>query len=81
MFHSEQINVTEKRAVLHVARCAPKTERIIVDGVGVISEVHAVLERMAEFSRQVRGEEWRGTPKSASAMSSTSGSAASTSPP
>jgi glucose-6-phosphate isomerase len=60
MFRGEQINVTEKRAVLHTALRAPETERIVVDGVDVVPEVHAVLERMAAFSRQVRGGQWRG---------------------
>ena len=60
MFRGEQINVTEKRAVLHTALRAPETERIVVDGVDVVPEVHAVLERMAAFSRQVRSGEWQG---------------------
>jgi len=60
MFRGERINVTEKRAVLHTALRAPATERIVVDGVDVVPEVHAVLERMAAFSDQVRSGEWRG---------------------
>jgi glucose-6-phosphate isomerase len=60
MFRGELINVTEKRAVLHVALRAPKSERIIVDGVDVVPEVHAVLERMASFAQQVRSGEWQG---------------------
>ena len=60
MFHGERINVTENRAVLHGALRMPKTERIVVDGIDVVTEVHAVLERMAEFARQVRDGEWRG---------------------
>ncbi len=59
-FRGELINVTEKRAVLHVALGAPKTERIILDGVDVVPEVHAVLERMASFALQVRSGEWLG---------------------
>ena len=50
MFGGERINVTEKRAVLHVALRAPESERIVVDGVDVVPEVHAVLERMSAFS-------------------------------
>jgi glucose-6-phosphate isomerase len=60
MFRGDRINVTEKRAVLHTALRAPGTEQIIVDGVDVVPEVQAVLERMAAFSRQVRSGEWRG---------------------
>jgi glucose-6-phosphate isomerase len=60
MFRGDPINVTEKRAVLHTALRTPKSERILVDGVDVVPEVHAVLDRMAAFSDQVRGGEWRG---------------------
>jgi len=60
MFRGGQINATEKRAVLHTALRAPETERIVVDGVDVVPEIHAVLKRMAVFSRQVRSGEWRG---------------------
>ena len=60
MFRGELINVTEKRAVLHVALRAPKTERIVLNGVDVVPEVHAVLERMASFALQVRSGEWLG---------------------
>ena len=60
MFRGERINVTEKRAVLHTALRAPKTERIVVDGIDVVTGVHAVLERMSEFARQVRSGAWRG---------------------
>ncbi len=62
MFGGERINVTERRAVLHIALRAPETEHIVVDGVEVVHEVHAVLERMAAFSRQVRSGEWQGYP-------------------
>ena len=60
MFRGEQINVTEKRAVLHTALRAPKGERVVVDGVDVVPEVHAVLDRMVAFSDQIRSGEWRG---------------------
>ena len=60
MFTGERINVTEKRAVLHIALRAPDGERILVDGVDVVPEVQAVLNRMAAFSRQVRVGEWQG---------------------
>ncbi len=54
MFRGQKINVTENRAVLHIALRAPKSEQIRVDGVDVVPEVHAVLDRMAAFSDQVR---------------------------
>ena len=60
MFCGEQINVTEKRAVLHTALRAPETERIVVEGVDIVPEVHAVLNRMAAFSLRVRSGEWQG---------------------
>ncbi|MGA9851917.1 MAG: glucose-6-phosphate isomerase [Gammaproteobacteria bacterium] len=60
MFHGEKINVTEKRAVLHVALRTPRNERILVDGVDVVPEVHKVLDRMAMFSQQIRNGQWRG---------------------
>ena len=60
MFRGEKINMTEKRAVLHTALRAAKGERVVVDGVDVVPEVHAVLDRMAAFSRQVRRGQWRG---------------------
>jgi glucose-6-phosphate isomerase len=60
MFSGEKINVTEKRAVLHTALRAPEGQRVVVDGADVVPEVHAVLDRMADLSRQVRGGEWRG---------------------
>ncbi len=58
MFSGEKINITEKRAVLHVALRAPKDESILVDGKNVVPEVHAVLDRMADFSNRVRSGEW-----------------------
>ena len=60
MFHGEKINVTEKRAVLHVALRTPKGESIVVDGENVIPQVHAVLEKMAGFSNRIRNGEWKG---------------------
>ena len=60
MFAGERINVTEKRAVLHIALRAPESERIVVDGLDVVPEVQAVLNRMAVFARQVRSGEWLG---------------------
>ena len=60
MFSGEKINITEKRAVLHVALRAPKDESILVDGKDVVPEVHAVLDRMADFSNRVRSGEWKG---------------------
>ena len=56
----EKINITEDRAVLHVALRAPKGERILVDGDNVVPEVHAVLDRMAGFADRVRSGEWTG---------------------
>src|SRR5215831_17465321 len=60
MFLGEKVNVTENRAVLHVALRAPKGASIIVDGENVVSQVHAVLDKMTVFSNLVRGGEWRG---------------------
>ena len=60
MFRGDKINVTEKRAVLHVALRAPKGHSIIVDGKNVVSQVHAVLAKMANFSNRVRSGEWKG---------------------
>jgi glucose-6-phosphate isomerase len=60
MFRGEKINVTENRAVLHVALRAPKGTQIKVDGVDVVPEVHAVLDKMAAFSNRVRSGEWKG---------------------
>src|SRR6202158_1698526 len=62
MFRGEKINATEGRAVLHVALRAPRGQSIVVDGVDVVPEVHAVLERMAEFARRHRGAAWTGHP-------------------
>jgi glucose-6-phosphate isomerase len=60
MFHGEKINVTEKRAVLHVALRTMKDESIKVDGMNVVPEVHAVLDQMTAFATQVRDGQWRG---------------------
>lgn len=60
MFRGDKINVTEKRAVLHVALRAPRDAEIFVDGVNVVPEVHAVLDKMAAFSNRVRSGEWKG---------------------
>src|SRR6266478_9553979 len=60
MFKGEKINVTEKRAVLHVALRAPRDESIFVDGENVVPKVHAVLDRMTEFSDRLRSGEWKG---------------------
>jgi glucose-6-phosphate isomerase len=60
MFRGEKINITEKRAVLHVALRAPRDESIVVDGENVVPKVHAVIGRMADFSNRVRSGEWKG---------------------
>jgi glucose-6-phosphate isomerase len=60
MFRGEKINVTENRAVLHVALRAPKGEKIVVDGQDVVPAVHEVLDKMAAFSNRIRSGEWKG---------------------
>jgi glucose-6-phosphate isomerase len=60
MFAGEKINITEDRAVLHVALRAPSDEKIMVDGVNVVFEVHTVLNKMSVFSHRVRSGEWTG---------------------
>src|SRR6266566_2376163 len=60
MFRGEKINVTENRAVLHVALRAPKGASIVVDGKNVVAEVHAVVDKMADFSERVRSSAWKG---------------------
>jgi glucose-6-phosphate isomerase len=60
MFRGEKINITENRAVLHVALRAPKHASIVVDGKNVVPDVHAVLDKIAEFSNRVRSGAWRG---------------------
>ena len=60
MFRGERINVSEDRAVLHVALRMPRRTSLVVDGVDVVKEVHAVLDRMAAFSEAVRSGSWKG---------------------
>ncbi len=60
MFAGEHINVSEDRAVLHVALRMPRERSLVVDGVDVVKEVHETLDRMADFCERVRSEEWRG---------------------
>src|SRR6202522_2557827 len=60
MFRGEKINITEKRAVLHVALRAPLGTSIVVDGEDVVSEVHAVQDKMTDFSNRVRSGAWIG---------------------
>ena len=60
MFKGEKINVTEQRAVMHVALRAPRSESLFVDGVDVVPQVHAVLDRMAAFADRLRSGEWKG---------------------
>jgi len=60
MFHGEKINVTEQRAVLHVALRAPRGHSILVDGENVIPKVHAVLDSMTDFATRVRSGAWTG---------------------
>jgi glucose-6-phosphate isomerase len=60
MFRGDKINVTENRAVLHVALRAPRGASILVDGKDVVPEVHAVVDAMADFANRVRSGEWKG---------------------
>jgi glucose-6-phosphate isomerase len=60
MFSGEKINVTENRAVLHVALRAPRDATILVDGKNVVPEVHTVLDKMADFCNRIRSGEWKG---------------------
>jgi glucose-6-phosphate isomerase len=60
MFRGEKINITENRAVLHVALRAPREVSIVVDGQNVVPEVHAVLDKMSAFADRVRSGEWKG---------------------
>jgi len=60
MFRGDKINITENRAVLHTALRAPRAASIKVDGVDVVPEVHAVLDRMAAFANRIRSGEWKG---------------------
>src|SRR5256884_9017013 len=60
MFRGDKINVTENRAVLHVALRAPKGASIVVDGQNVVPEVHDVLDKLAEFANRIRSGQWKG---------------------
>ena len=60
MFRGEKINITENRAVLHVALRAPKGEKFLVDGEDVVPQVHVVLDKMADFSQRIRSGAWQG---------------------
>jgi glucose-6-phosphate isomerase len=60
MFRGEKINITENRAVLHVALRAPRGASIVVDGENVVPQVHAVLDKMADFCERVRSGVWKG---------------------
>jgi glucose-6-phosphate isomerase len=60
MFRGDKINITENRAVLHVALRAPKGTSIVVDGENIVPQVHTVLGKMADFSNRVRSGEWKG---------------------
>ena len=60
MFRGDKVNITENRAVLHVALRAPRGASIVVDGKNVVPDVHAVLDKMAGFADRVRSGEWRG---------------------
>ena len=76
MFRGEKINVTEKRAVLHVALRAPRGASILVDGENVVPQVHAVLDKMADFATRVRSGAWKGHTGKRIRPSSTSASGA-----
>ena len=60
MFRGDKINVTEKRAVLHVALRTPKGKRLVVEGEDIIPQIHDVLGKMTDFSNQLRNGEWKG---------------------
>src|SRR3984893_15531412 len=60
MFRGEKINVTENRAVLHVALRSPKGASIVVDGKNIVPQVHAMLDKMADFADRVRSGQWKG---------------------
>ncbi|MFC5829799.1 glucose-6-phosphate isomerase [Nonomuraea insulae] len=60
MFGGEHINVSEDRAVLHVALRMPREAELVVDGQDVVADVHAVLDKMSAFSDKVRSKEWKG---------------------
>jgi len=60
MFRGDKINFTENRAVLHIALRAPKGMSLLVDGENVLPQVHAILDKMTEFSNRVRNDQWKG---------------------
>jgi glucose-6-phosphate isomerase len=60
MFRGEKINITENRAVLHVALRAPRGTSIVVDGENVVPQVHGVLDKMADFANRIRSGQWKG---------------------
>jgi len=60
LFRGDKINITENRAVLHVALRVPRGTSILVDGQNVVPQVHAVLDRMADFCDRVRSGAWKG---------------------
>src|SRR4029453_12351478 len=60
MFRGQKINITENRAVLHVALRAPRGASIVVDGENVVPQVHTVLDKMTDFSNRVRSGTWKG---------------------
>jgi glucose-6-phosphate isomerase len=60
MFRGDKINITEDRAVLHIALRAPRDKKILVDGVDIVPDVHRVLDTMAAFSDRVRSGDWKG---------------------
>src|SRR4029434_3392382 len=60
MFRGERINVSENRAVLHVALRAPRGASIVVDGTAVVPDVHAVLDKMTRFAERIRSGDWKG---------------------
>jgi len=60
MFRGEKINITENRAVLHTALRAPRSASIVVDGENVVPQVHAVLDKMSDFSNRLRSGAWKG---------------------
>ncbi|MEQ1824431.1 MAG: glucose-6-phosphate isomerase [Pirellula sp.] len=60
MFSGDKINITENRAVLHMALRAPKGDSVLVDGINVVPHVHAVLDKMTDFSNKVRSGHWKG---------------------
>src|SRR5438477_7600222 len=78
MFAGDKINVTEKRAVLHVALRNRSNRPVLVDGKDVMPEVNGVLARMRSFTERLRSGEWRGHTVSGSPTWSTSASAAPT---